>query len=186
MGKKNEPTIRQIAFNFALRKLHADSGMTQMELADAVGVSQAHVNSILKKPNWWGREDVRLKIINVLSPGTSYEEFIEYGNKLIMNTGYFDGYSQELIEKIKQFKIEYAKSGNSPPDSLRNHLALQYDDEIESLRKKFYYILNKLPKNTDTFQAFKYQINTFHDVVVKEYPEDRRKLKNVVGGKDAA
>lgn len=74
---------RMSAFKAAM-KWHKDkTGVTQKQIGKATGVSQAHINKILNTDGNWGSEDVRFKIVRFLSPGTTHEDFLDFGRALL-------------------------------------------------------------------------------------------------------
>ncbi|MDR1396448.1 MAG: hypothetical protein LBJ14_01760 [Desulfarculales bacterium] len=78
-----------------------EKGMTQVKLAAEVNVSQAHIQKILKYPNLWGSEELRLKIVTVLCPGLTYEELLEIGRQILNKDG--SAYHAQLPENIEKF-----------------------------------------------------------------------------------
>lgn len=152
-------------FQFALKyQLEQQGRGTQNQLAVKLGFHPSYIMQI-KNGNRVGTPETQARIAAAL--GYSYEEFLYLGRSIYNETK--DKLSKSDAQRIHQ--------------SISHPIGYSLDND--DLWKKISVILEKLPDDKEAFEAFKFQINAFYELISKK-PKKGKTSKNAVAGKDAA
>jgi transcriptional regulator with XRE-family HTH domain len=180
MENQRVPTPRQLFFNCALRQALADSGLSQGKLAKRVGVSQPQINRILKMPQYWGREEHRIRIVHELKPELDFEQFLEYGKDILFSLKNYNAIPEYIANFIINLQNKHLDKTSNAFDSLHNMISKPYQTSqiLNELEARFNYIISKA--TFDEIKIIKFNIdNMYQQIKARGEPTIGFKRKKV-------